>query len=219
MTAADPEAEYYQAVEEFFVSRRGDPLFLSNADWLLIRRWRQQALPLRIVLRGIADALEGRAHSWGRERKVGSLRYCEAQVDVARERWERALAIGAEPGVDIVATLRGFSSALEGASGLGAAGAEAAGRIARALGALASTEPSARATEDELRRLEDELVAAIRAESPAARLDEIEAGVEATLACYREKLPARVFADLRAQALTRELLAGHALPRLSLFGI
>ena len=31
-TAVDPEAAYYQAVEEFFVSRRGDPLFLSNAD-------------------------------------------------------------------------------------------------------------------------------------------------------------------------------------------
>ena len=31
---------YYQTIEEFFVSRRGDPLFLSNADWLLIRKWR-----------------------------------------------------------------------------------------------------------------------------------------------------------------------------------
>ena len=30
---AHPEAAYYQTVEEFFVSRRGEPL-LSNADWL-----------------------------------------------------------------------------------------------------------------------------------------------------------------------------------------
>jgi hypothetical protein len=88
----DPEAAYYQSVEEFFVSRRGDPLFLSNADWLLIRKWRQAGTPLRIVLRGIADALDAHAHSFSRDRKVGSLAYCAAEVEVARERWQRALA-------------------------------------------------------------------------------------------------------------------------------
>jgi hypothetical protein len=90
VSAADAEAAYYQGVEEFFVSRRGDPLLLSNADWLLIKRWRTQGVPLRIVLRGIADALDAHAHSWGRSRKVGSLRYCESEVESARERWERA---------------------------------------------------------------------------------------------------------------------------------
>lgn len=219
MTAADPEAAYYQAVEEFFVSRRGDPLFLSNADWLLIRRWRQQALPLRIVLRGIADALEGHAQSWGRARKVGSLRYCEAEVEVARERWERALAIGAEPGVDIGAALLSFVRALEGAKGLGAAAAEVAKDCAAALQAIASTTRSARTIEDELRRLEEQLVGAIRAEFDRERLSGIETGIEATLSRYREKLPAKVFADLRVQSVTRELLAAHGLPRLSLFGI
>ena len=77
------EAAYYQSIEEFFVSRRGDPLFLSNADWLLIRKWRRAGLPLRIVMRGITDALDGHAHSWGRKRKVGSLAYCAAEVDAS----------------------------------------------------------------------------------------------------------------------------------------
>ena len=45
MTATLPEATYYQSIEEFFVSHRGDPLFLSNADWHLIRKWRQDRLP------------------------------------------------------------------------------------------------------------------------------------------------------------------------------
>ena len=92
--AALEEAAYYQSVEEFFVSRRGDPLFLSNADWLLIRKWRSAGIPLRIVLRGIADALDSHAHSWGRDRKVGSLAYCAAEVDAASERWQRALSMG-----------------------------------------------------------------------------------------------------------------------------
>ena len=98
MTLADrdPEAEYFQTVEEFFVSRRGDPLFLSNADWLLIRKWRRAGVPLRVVLRGIVDALDGHAHSFSRDRKVRSLAYCAAEVDVAAERWRRALALGRE---------------------------------------------------------------------------------------------------------------------------
>ena len=45
--SADPEAEYYQAVEEYYVSRRGDPLFLSNSEWNLVRSWRLAGLPLR----------------------------------------------------------------------------------------------------------------------------------------------------------------------------
>ena len=48
-------------MEEFFVSRRGDPLILSNADWHLIRKWRTAGLPLRVVLRGITDALDSHA--------------------------------------------------------------------------------------------------------------------------------------------------------------
>ena len=47
---------------------------------IALRRWRGEGLPLRIVLRGIADALDAHAHSFSRERKVGSLRYCEAEV-------------------------------------------------------------------------------------------------------------------------------------------
>ena len=94
--AALEEAAYYQSIEEFFVSRRGDPLFLSNADWLLIRKWRRAGVPLRIVMRGIGDALDGHAHSWGRKRKVGSLAYCAAEVDAARERWQRALSFDDE---------------------------------------------------------------------------------------------------------------------------
>ena len=90
VAAADPEAEYYQTVEEFFVSHRGDPLFLSNADWNLVRQWRRAGLPLRVVLRGIKDALDAHAHGWSRGRKVGSLAYCAGEVDAARERWERA---------------------------------------------------------------------------------------------------------------------------------
>lgn len=213
MTARDPEAEYYQAIEEFFVARRGDPLFLSNADWLLIRRWRKAGLPLRIVLRGIGDALEAHAHSWGRARKVGSLRYCEAEVEVARERWERALALGSEPERDLRATLLSFAEALRGARGLEPAAARLAEHLTDELLRLAEDAARPRDIEPKLVAFEAKLVSALGSDGS------LEAHVDATLAPYRAKLPAKVFADLRGQALIRERLAAHGLPRLSLFGL
>src|SRR5262245_17080662 len=112
MSGPDATA-YYQQVEEFFVSRRGDPLFLSSADWTLVHDWKTAGVPLRVVLRGIGDALDSHAHSWGRDRKVGSLRYCAAEVDVARERWQRALAMGGEDAPSVADALVGFAEALD----------------------------------------------------------------------------------------------------------
>lgn len=213
-SAVDEEAAYYQAVEEFFVSRRGDPLFLSNADWLLIRQWRTAGIPLRVVLRGIGDALEAHAHSWSRERKVGSLRYCAAEVEVARDRWERAVATGTD-GAEVEAALERLASALNEPSGLGPASAALSREI---LARLTTTGASAapRDTEAWLSEGEGRLLAEIRREAPelAARAAE---EVAREMAPYRERMPSRVATQIEADALARRLLAAHGLPRLSLF--
>jgi hypothetical protein len=215
VSAADPEAAYFQAVEEFFVSRRGDPLMLSNADWLLVRRWREQGLPLRVVLRGITDALDAHAHSWGRERKVGSLRYCQAEVDRARERWERALADGTDEGHDLGGSLRSLAAALAGAR-LGSAAAAVAARVSGELERLIASAGRPRDVEPSLQAAEAELLAALAHDDPQVA-GELARTVDAALAPYRSRLPGPVFASLRAQSLARETLARYGLPRLSLF--
>jgi hypothetical protein len=214
--AADPEAAYYQAVEEYFVSRRGDPLMLSNADWLLIRKWRKAGLPLRIVLRGIGDALDSHAHSWSRGRKVGSLAYCAAEVDAAAERWQRALSLGEEPGVSAGDALRGFADALAAARTLGARSAP----VARALAA----ELRERAPETAVRHLEPWLVEreaalreALEEDMGPAAVDAIRSAVDRDLAPYRDRMPARVLDQVRRESLARRVLEAHGLTRLSLF--
>jgi hypothetical protein len=214
---ADPEAGYYQTIEEFFVSRRGDPLFLSNADWLRIKRWRSAGIPLRVVLRGIGDALDSHAHSWGRDRKVGSLAYCAAEVEAACARWQRALALGGEEQQDAAQFLGGYAESLQRAEGLGALSRPVARGLAAALVSRAAGDLSSRDLEEWLREKESLLLEALQRDMGDARLAAIEAEVDRDLAPYSSRMPARVLSQIRTQSVARRLLEVHGLRRLSLF--
>jgi hypothetical protein len=215
---ADPEAAYYQAIEDFFVSRRGDPLFLSNADWLLIRRWRKAGTPLRVVLRGIADALDAHAHSWGRRRKVGSLAYCAAEVDAARDRWQRALALGEDPGASADAALTGLAGALDAAP-LGEAARALATRIAARLRDQSGDAPRVLDIEPALARDEAALLALLRADAGPERVAALEREAGLELAPYSSRMPEAVLAQIRKDSVARRLLALYGLPRLTVFGL
>ena len=214
---ADPEAGYYQTIEEFFVSRRGDPLFLSNADWLLIKKWRSAGIPLRIVLRGIADALDSHAHSWGRDRKVGSLAYCAAEVDAACERWQRALALDGEEQQEAAEFLAAYAESLERTPRLGAASTPVARETVVALKEKASTASSSQGLEAWLRERETALLDTLRQDMGTAAVAAIEAEVEKDLGPYAARMPPRVLAQIRTQSIARRILEIHGLARLSLF--
>jgi hypothetical protein len=212
---ADPEAAYYQAVEDFFVSRRGDPLFLSNADWVLIRRWRTAGVPLRVVLRGIADALDAHAVSWGRRRKVGSLAYCAAEVDTARERWQRALDLGQDARPE--EALARFAEALQRTPAAGPASVARSRELAEEIRAWSREAGGVRQLEPRLQRAEASLLAALRGEMDPVALRGLESRVDHELAPYEGRMPARVLAQVRRESLARRILDAHGLPRLSLF--
>lgn len=212
------EASYYQSLEEFFVSRRGDPLFLSNADWLLVRAWRRAGLPLRVVLRGIADAFDAHAHSFARARKVGSLRYCEAAVDAAVERWQRALSGGVSTGgVESADALLERAAACDAARSVPRGLSARVADLADALRARAQAPGERRELEAWLMRQEAALVTALVRAHAGTALDEVQARIEAELKPYAARLPAKVLEQVRSEALARHLLEQHGLPRLSLF--
>jgi hypothetical protein len=217
VSGEDPEAAYFQSIEEFFVSRRGDPLMLSNADWVLIRSWRQAGIPLRVVLRGIADALDSHTHSWSRGQKVGSLRYCAAEVEAARERREQALASGTEGEGGIPGALRGFAAALRGATGLGPRAAACAQALAPTLEARADDPGPAREVEAWLQSSEQGLLECLAQDAGDRVEQDLAASVEADLAPYRSRLPPRVLEQVREDGRARRLLESKGLPRLSLF--
>lgn len=218
-SAADAEASYYQAVEEYFVSRRGDPLFLSNADWLLIRRWRSEGVPLRVVLRGVGDALDGHAHSWSRTRKVGSLAYCRAEVERAAERWRRALSLGEEPGTGLAEALLGFAAGLDASRGLGPRAAAGARALAGRLREWAAATPDLRELEPALSAAERRLVEALTEEDGPEAAAADESAVDGELAPYSGRMPEKVLAQVRRESLARRVLARHGLPRLTLLSL
>lgn len=213
---ADADARYFQEVERFFVERRGDPLMLSNADWFLVWKWRRAGLPLRVVLRGIADALESHALSWSRDRKVGSLSYCRSEVERAARRWREDLA--PEPGPARAAAgerLARLATALESA-GLAGAPGERLRELALELRARAPRARRGPALDRWLADREQELVQALlESRSPLER-ETLEAAAGAGLSGVRSRLPERVLAQVEAEARARLVLGSCGLPRLSL---
>jgi hypothetical protein len=213
--AAHEEAAYFQTIEEFFVSRRGDPLMLSNADWVLIRSWRKAGIPLRVVLRGIGDAMDSHALSWSRDTKVGSLRYCAAEVEVARERWALALGSGGEEGAE--GALKGFARALQAARALGPNSAKVAKVLASEFEERAGDLGPAQEVETFLQSSEKRLLEALARDLGREGEEALLASIEKDLAPYRERLPPRILDQVRKDGRARRLLEAHGLPRLSLF--
>lgn len=217
------EAAYYQTIEEFFVARRGPPLTIANADWTLVRRWHRAGIPLRVVLRGIADALDAHAHSFSRERPVGSLRYCEAEVAAAHERWQRALSGAGPSGVDVGAALEALAEACRAAA-LGEAARAWPARLGESVDALVAelraraASPAARLDlETWLIEQERALVKLLKRACGPEELARVEAEIDADLASYVTRLPEPVLKQVRADSIARRLLDEHGLPRLSLF--
>jgi hypothetical protein len=170
------------------------------------------------VLRGITDALDSHAHSWSRARKVGSLAYCAAEVDVAAERWRRALAFGDEEGMSAESALRGFADALDGARDLGPRSAPVARDLAVELRARAQDwGRGGLAIVPWLIEREASLRTALEEDMGRAAVDAIGDAVDRDLAPYRDRMPARVLEQVRMESLTRRVLEAHGLPRLSLF--
>jgi hypothetical protein len=198
---------YFAEIEGHFAQRRGTPFILSPKDWLLMKKWRDDGVPLPIVIEAIDSVFEKNEAS-GRHKVISSLSYCRHAV---KEIWgeRRELYAGAHdvlPEADPLALLETLANEL--------AASPVAAPFADRVRALAS-EKSVPAIEKKLLELEGELLDAIIATHPEDAA-QIRAQVDRALAgsaTIDEKTRSRtVEANLRR--LVRERFA---LPRLTLF--
>ncbi len=194
---------YFLEIESRFAERRGTPFVLSAKDWALMKRWRDDGVPLPVVLEAIDSVFEKNETS-GRRKVISSLSYCRHAV---KELWEdrKVLYVG-ESETTPEQSLETLASALA-ATPLGAPFADRVRDLAR-LGSIPKIE-------EHLLDLERELVDAAIAAHPS-EVEEIRAEIAAALgdtSRIDEKTLARtVEANLRR--LVRERFG---LPRLTLF--
>ena len=226
---------YFTEIEDAFVRRRGKHLFLSPMDWALMETWKQQGIPLHIVLRGVEksfDSFEARP----RKRSVKSLLYCQEEVEAQYAEWVEA-HVGSSDHVeaDSDKTPFSFAAVSEHLQRNRAALAELAQArnkdddlseaLARAAGLLVEIQKdfASGATLD-TRKLEDSLTGFERMLNDAMlsvieknQLDALTKEVTDQLKPYRTQMEAAAYKQTFDNLLLKRLREQFAVPRLSLF--
>jgi len=223
---------YFTEIEEKFQHRRGSILLLSTLDWALIETWREAAIPLEAVLRGIDaafdryDARKSRAHG----RRINGLAWCAQEVMTAAEDMREALTGTAKTEPDaktaaleqerIAAYLEQTAAKLRGAKLAGLA-AQSAAEIADRIKDLAASArrqvPNLEELERTLTVLEEKLLTAVTASSSDAELTALHEQSAQQIAPYRRRMQALQIRQIEQQFLHKRLLEQYDLPRLSLF--
>jgi hypothetical protein len=201
------EDTYFTDIEGHFAQRRGTPFILSAKDWSLMKTWREDGVPLPVVIEAIDSVFEKNETS-GRKKVISSLSYCRHAV---KEIWNerRELYAGAHevlPETDPLALLEALASELA-QSALGAPFADRVRGLA--------SEKSVPAIEAKLLELEGELIEAVIALAPAEAA-QIQAQVDAALA-GSPKMDKKIRKRTVEANLRRLIRERFGLPRLTLF--
>ena len=229
---------YFTEIEDAFVRRRGKHLFLSPMDWALMETWKQQGIPLHIVLRGVEksfDSFEARP----RKRTVKTLLYCQEEIEAQYAEWVEARVGSAsnsdnnEPDSD--KTPFSFAAISEHLQRNRTSLAELARSrhqeddlseaLTRAATLLVDIESDftssatldTRKLEDSLTGLERMLNDAMLAVVSVTALDELNKEVKDKLKPYRAQMEAAVYKQTFDNLLLKRLREQFAVPRLSLF--
>ena len=75
---------YFLDIEAHFAVRRNTPFILSAKDWALMKKWRDDGVPLPVVIEAIDTVFEKNEAS-GRRKVISSLSYCRHAV---KELWD-----------------------------------------------------------------------------------------------------------------------------------
>jgi hypothetical protein len=220
---------YFTEIEEHFQRRRGSILLLSTLDWALIETWKDAAIPLAAVLRGIDSAFDtyDKKPARAKTRKVNSLAYCSQEVLAAAEEMKEA-TVGAErkpeaPGMqaaEVADYLRQNAERLRSAN-THAALQEMIGETTQTLETLAEAVRSGVQKLEEVERhltvLEEKIFAALLSGTPDKELLEVRTEADRDIAPYRSKMAGAQIQQLHRQYVNKRLLERSHLPRLSLF--
>lgn len=227
---------YFTEIEDAFVRRRGKHLFLSPMDWALMETWKQQGIPLHIVLRGVEksfDSYEARP----RKRSVKTLLYCQEEVEAQYAEWVEAHVGSSNASAEVESDKTPFSfaaisehlqrsrNALSELAQSRKQEDDLSEALTRAIALLVDIEKDfasgatldTRKLEDSLTGLERMLNDSMLSVAGSSTLDEFKKGVKDQLKPYRAQMDAAAYKQTYDNLLLKRLREQFAMPRLSLF--
>jgi hypothetical protein len=201
--------DYFTEIEAHFALRRGTPFVLSAKDWLLMKKWRDEGVPLPVVIEAIDTVFEKNEAS-GRRKVISSLSYCRHAV---KELWNerRELLIGGGemlPEESPAPALEALSSELE--SSPIASVAAFAVRVRELV-----REKSVPKIEERLIELEHELIESVMSSLPATESGALRDQIARSL--RDAKLDENTRRRTEEANLRRAVRERFGLPRLTLF--
>jgi hypothetical protein len=229
---------YFTEIEDAFVRRRGKHLFLSPMDWALMETWKQQGIPLHIVLRGVEKSFDS-YEAKPRKRTVKTLLYCQEEVEAQFAEWVEshvgAAADSPESETESDKTQFSFAAIAEHLERSRKALSELARSrtqqddlseaLTRAVALLvdvekdftSSTTLDTRKLEDSLTGLERMLNDSLFSTVSSTALDELKNGINEQMKPYRSQMEAAVYKQMFENLLLKRLREHFGMPRLSLF--
>jgi hypothetical protein len=206
---------YFTEIEQFYQTKREVFTLLSTLDWVLIENWKDQGVPLDVVLKGI-DRAFSRPNA---KRKVNSLAYCvKAVEEVIEEQKDTRMAKPELPEISADETRKYLADLAEKTTAVSGAFPEFAGKIAAVADAVRTVDTgNFRDAEQVLVALEEKLIAILRVAADESVLIEVKREIDGELAPFRSTMTTQQLAMLEQQLSKRKLLERYGVPRLSLF--
>ena len=204
---------YFTEIELFYQARRESFTLLSTLDWVLIENWKDQGIPLDLVLKGI-DRAFGRAR-----RKINSLAYCIKAIEEVIEEQKETRVERPEPLQISVEEMRRYLGVIaDQIASVREAFPEFAPRISAIEESIRTLDAANfRDSEQILNALEERLIAILRVAAEEKVLIEVQREVETELGPFRSTMTAEQLTMLEQQLSKRKLLERYNVPRLSLF--
>ena len=215
---------YFTEIEEFFLTKRGTHLLVSPLDWCLIELWKENDIPLHVVLRGIDRSFE-RIESAGKK-PPRSLSYCHPAVVEAFEEYRESM-LGVSPAADetqvneqlppdaLIRHLKELEKSLQLHRG------EAFTRALSLVVAL-SSEVAARSgiryeqIDRDLNQIGGRVTDALQEGMDPAELKELRAQAKKEMKIYRKHLSADMYRQLEANYMGRKTRERYGVPEFSL---
>jgi len=220
---------FFSDVEEYFVQKRGKNLLVSPLDWALIETWKEEGIPLHIVLRGIDRSFEN-LRDQGRKSQPTTLSYCHGAVMEAWQEFQES-RIGKNIEKEEVHTLDDLEKAkiLKMLEALGESLHEievasdispVQSRLEQICGELARAEswnPSE--LERELGSVSSSLADILKEDLDAGILENLEKEIKSSLKLYKKRVSTDIYRQLFDKQFKQRILDLFGLPEFSLISL